>query len=250
LRVDRAAVRRRAERIAGRAVFVGAVDNGLAELSATLFATDAFAVSDRSSALAATVRASDPRTVAQRRADAFAALAVGADRLGCGCGSPDCPAGGTAASPVVIHVIVEQATLDGRGDTPGVLSGYDGLLPPELVAQLAASARLRPLILPTLTAPEPGYTPSKALADYVRYRDLTCRFPNCDQPALACDVDRTVPHGDGGHTHPSNLKCLCRFHQRCRTPTSSPACRGQDGAGHQGGVIDHGEVPDAGQGCE
>jgi hypothetical protein len=69
---------------------------------------------------------------------------------------------------VVIHVIAEQATLDGRGDTPGVLSGYDGLLAPELVAQLAASARLRPLILPTLTAPEPGYTPSKALADYVR----------------------------------------------------------------------------------
>jgi hypothetical protein len=48
-------VRRRAERIAGREVFVGAVDNGLAELSATLFATDAFAVSDRLSALAATV---------------------------------------------------------------------------------------------------------------------------------------------------------------------------------------------------
>jgi hypothetical protein len=60
--------------------------------------------------------------------------------------------------------------------------------------------------------PEPGYTPSKALADYVRYRDLTCRFPNCDQPALACDVDHTVPHGDDDHTHPSNLKCQCRFH--------------------------------------
>jgi hypothetical protein len=217
LRVDRAAVRRRAERIAGREVFVGAVDNGLAELSATLFATDAFAVSDRLSALAATVCESDPRSVAQRRADAFAALAAGADRLGCGCRAPDCPAGGTAASPVVIHVIAEQATLDGRGDTPGVLSGYDGLLPPELVAQLAASARLQPLILPTDTAPEPGYTPSKALADYVRYRDLTCRFPNCDQPAVGCDVDHTVPHGDGGHTHPSNLKCLCRFHHLLKT---------------------------------
>jgi hypothetical protein len=64
----------------------------------------------------------------------------------------------------------------------------------------------------TASEPEPGYTPSKALADYVRYREPTCRFPNCDQPAAACDVDHTFPHGDGGHTHPSNLKCLCRFH--------------------------------------
>jgi len=41
--------------------------------------------------------------------------------------------------------------------------------------------------------PEPGYIPSKALADFVRCRDLTCRWPGCDHPAMDCDVDHTIP---------------------------------------------------------
>jgi hypothetical protein len=45
-KVDMDAVRRRKDRIAEREVFIGDVDNGLAEISATMFATDAFAVSD------------------------------------------------------------------------------------------------------------------------------------------------------------------------------------------------------------
>ena len=59
--------------------------------------------------------------------------------------------------------------------------------------------------------PEPGYTPSAKLADFVRCRDLTCRAPGCDRPAFQCDVDHTIPYAKGGATHPSNLKCLCRL---------------------------------------
>jgi hypothetical protein len=55
------------------------------------------------------------------------------------------------------------------------------------------------------------------LADFVRCRDLTCRFPGCDQPAVDCDLDHTIPYGDGGHTHASNLKCLCRIHHLLKT---------------------------------
>jgi hypothetical protein len=211
-RVDRDAVRRRRDRIAERDVFVGDVDSGLAEIVATVFAPDGHAVADRLTALARTVCEADPRTLAQRRADAFGALAAGADRLSCRCGSADCPAGGRAASAVLIHVIAEQSTVEGTGDAPGVMAGYEGLVPAELIAELAKSARLRPLIHPRDAAPECGYTPSRALADFVRFRDLTCRFPNCDEAATACDVDHTIPHGDGGPTHASNLKCLCRFH--------------------------------------
>ncbi len=64
--------------------------------------------------------------------------------------------------------------------------------------------------------PEPRYTPSRDLADFVRCRDLTCRFPGCDKPAQFCDIDHTVPY-PVGPTHPSNLKCLCRFHHLLKT---------------------------------
>jgi hypothetical protein len=55
------------------------------------------------------------------------------------------------------------------------------------------------------------------LADFIRCRDLTCRFPGCDEPATRCDLDHTVPHGDDGPTHASNLKALCRRHHLLKT---------------------------------
>jgi hypothetical protein len=216
-RVDLDAVRRRRDRIAGREVVMGDVDHGLSEIHATLFAPDAHAVSERLTALAATVCEADPRTVAQRRADAFGVLAVGGDRLGCQCGQPNCPAGGTAASAVVIHVLAEQGTLDGTSVAPGAMLGFEGLLPPELIAELAKAARLRPLVHPRDAAPEAGYVPSRALAEFVRLRDLTCRFPGCDVPATRCDVDHSIPHREGGPTHASNLSAKCRLHHLLKT---------------------------------
>src|SRR6185312_1140818 len=101
-----------------------------------------------------------------------------ADRLGCRCGRPDCTAGGKRpAGPVVVQVIAERSTVDGTGAAPGSLVGIDGLIPPEVVAELAKSAKLVPLLHPADASPEPGYTPSKRLADFVRCRDLTCRWP-------------------------------------------------------------------------
>jgi Domain of unknown function (DUF222) len=217
-KVDRDAVRRRRDRLGGRDVFVGDVDNGLAEIQATVYAPDAFAVSERCTALAGTVCEHDPRSLAERRADAFGAMAAGADRLGCRCGRGDCAAApGKPASAVVIHVIAEAATVDGTGDAPAALPGYDGLLPAELVAELAKTAKLQPLVHPGDTPPESGYTPSKALADFVRARELTCRAPGCDEPAVNCDLDHTIPHRDGGPTHASNLKCLCRANHLAKT---------------------------------
>ena len=215
--VDADAVRRRRDRIADREVFVGPVDSGLAEISATVFVADAFAVSARLTELARTVCEADPRTLAQRRADAFGALAAGADRLGCRCGQSDCLAKGDTASAVMIHVIAEQATVDGTGEAPGVLAGSDWLIPAEVIADLAQRARLRPLVHPADAPPEPRYAPSRALADFVRSRDLACRFPNCDVPAIQCDIDHTIPHGEGGPTQASNLKCLCRNDHLAKT---------------------------------
>ena len=79
----------------------------------------------------------------------------------------------------------------------------------------AAGARLKPLVIPS-TMPEAGYRPSAALAEFVRGRDLTSRFPGCDQPAEVCDIDHTVPYPIGP-THPSNLKLYCRAHHQANT---------------------------------
>jgi hypothetical protein len=95
--------------------------------------------------------------------------------------------------------------------------GSDALIPADLIAELAQSAKVRPLIHPNDAALEPNYVPSQALTDFVRCRDLTCRFPGCDRPAVRCDVDHTIPHAHGGPTHASNLKCLCRLHHLIKT---------------------------------
>jgi Domain of unknown function (DUF222) len=219
-KADADAVRRRRQHQADRAVWFGdLVEGGISEIHGSLFSVDAHALEKRLDALAATVCEHDPRTRDQRRADALGALAASADRLGCRCGRTDCAAGKRpATTPVVIHVIAEQAAITGDGGgTPATEVGADGLIPPELVAQLAASAKLAPLVHPADASPEPGYAPSKALADFVRCRDLTCRWPGCDRPAYDCDVDHTIPYADGGPTHASNLKCYCRTHHLVKT---------------------------------
>jgi hypothetical protein len=114
----------------------------------------------------------------------------------------------------VIHVLAEQATLDGVSDHPGYLPGF-GILPAESVRDLATSATLKPVTIPT-GDPEPGYRPSAPLTDFLRWRDLTCRWPGCDKPAERSDIDHTVPW-PYGPTHPSDNKHYCRTHHLNQT---------------------------------
>jgi hypothetical protein len=215
--VDSDAVRRAAQAAQDRYVDVVADPSGMAWVEGKVWATDGQALDRRLAEVAATVCEADPRTAKQRRADALGALAAGARRLVCGRGRTDCAAGAPAPkSNVVIHVIADQATVEGTGSKPGAVAGVEGLIPAELIAELAKSARLAPLRPPT-GAPEPGYTPSAKLSEFVRCRDLTCRAPGCDRPATHCDIDHTIPYADGGATHPSNLKCLCRLHHLMKT---------------------------------
>ena len=37
------------------------------------------------------------------------------------------------------------------------------------------------------------------------------------RPATEADLDHTIPHSQGGATHASNLKCLCRQHHLIKT---------------------------------
>ncbi|CKU30524.1 13E12 repeat-containing protein [Mycobacterium tuberculosis] len=217
-RADADAVRRRKEYRGQRQFWVGESQDGVCQIGGSLLAVDAHALDARLSALAGTVCEHDPRSREQRRADALGALAGGADRLGCGCGRADCAAGKRpAAPPVVIHLIAEAATINGTGSAPASQMNADGLITAELVAELAKTATLVPLVHPGDAPPEPGYAPSKALADFVRCRDLTCRWPGCDEPATNCDLDHTIPYAAGGPTHASNLKCYCRTHHLVKT---------------------------------
>jgi len=217
-KADADAVRRRQQPQSDREIWIGdRVEGGISEIHGSLFTPDAHALDQRLTALAATVCEHDPRDRQQRRADALGALAAGADRLGCRCGRRDCAAGTRPAGPVVIHVIAEQATLDGRSTVPGSEVNADGLIPPELVAELAKSAKLEALTHPGYAPPEHGYVPSNALADFVRCRDLTCRWPGCDHPAIDCDLDHAIPFAQGGATHAANLNCKCRTHHLVKT---------------------------------
>ena len=210
IRHDRDAVRRARERALDRRVTLWDKGNGTAELSGLLASIDAAAVDKRLDALAGTVCEADPRTVAQRRADALGALAVGLERLACRCGQAQCPAGARPSNPaVVIHVVAEQATVEGRSDKPAYLMGANTLISAEVVAELARTAKQRALADFTTSGAEAGYRPSRGLAEFVRARDLTCRAPGCDRPATVCDLDHTIPW-PAGPTHAGNLKSLCR----------------------------------------
>ena len=215
---DADAVRRRNERLPQREVWFTDLAGGVTEIHASLFSPDAHALDKRLTALSSTVCEHDPRNRDQRRADGLGALAAGADRLGCRCGRRDCAAAARpAASPVLIHVIAERATLTGSSVAPASEVGVDGLIPAEVLTELVASAKLIPLVHPGDAAPESRYAPSQALATFVRCRDLTCRWPGCDKPAHLCDLDHTIPYADGGLTHASNLKCYCRTHHLVKT---------------------------------
>jgi hypothetical protein len=215
MRFDPAGRRVPAERTENRYVEVAPTDAGLTGVWAQLYAIDGVALDQKLDALADTVCSADPRTKQQRRADALAALVAGLPAMRCQCGSPDCSAAQRRpATEVVIHVLAEQATISGDSQSPGYLPNF-GPLASMTLQEMAKTAKLKPLIMP-LTNAEPGYRPSSALAEFVRCRDLTCRFPGCDQPAEVCDLDHTVPF-PVGPTHASNLKLLCRYHHLLKT---------------------------------
>jgi Domain of unknown function (DUF222) len=196
----------------GRCVEIVPTEAGMAGIWGNIHAADGAALDQRLNALAATVCDNDPRTTQQRRADACGPLARGEASLACQCGQDDCAAVGerTTAAAAVIHVLAEQATLDGTSDKPGYLPGL-GILPADSVRELAATATLKPLTVPTGAAPDPGYRPTATTAQFIRWRDLTCRWPGSDRPAEKSDIDHTVPW-PVGPTHPSNTKPYCRTH--------------------------------------
>jgi hypothetical protein len=103
---------------------------------------------------------------------------------------------------------------------PGAIIGGP-FLPGALARRFALTAKIRKVIHPGDSPPEPRYTPSRGLAEFVRCRDLTCRFPGCSEPATNADIDHTIAWPIGP-TCASNLKCLCRRHHLLKTFWGGP----------------------------
>jgi hypothetical protein len=89
-------------------------------------------------------------------------------------------------------------------------------LPGAIACRATVGATITRIVHPGQAPPEPRYRPSKKLAEFVRCRDMTCRFPGCRVPATHCDLDHTIPW-PYGPTAASNLKCLCRRHHLLKT---------------------------------
>ncbi|BBX66886.1 HNH endonuclease signature motif containing protein [Mycolicibacterium psychrotolerans] len=231
--VDRDGVKKRRQRAYDeRGAYVSSDGDGMATLRIKLSAPAGKMVDAELSAMAASVCPADPRSLQQRRADAFEALA---ERRGleCRCGASDCPkndpatgqpsASSTQVSPkVVLNVVAGADTVNGQSQAPGYLVGF-GVIDAELVRELARDATRRLVEEPVVSQHEAlRYRPGAALARWIRLRDLTCRAPGCSVPAEQCDIDHITPfnHRDpaaGGHTVPWNLACFCRQHHRCKT---------------------------------
>lgn len=214
LRFDQDAVRRNRSASEGRHIEIRPAGNGepVAEIWGTLQATHAVALDKRLDLLADTVCPADPRTKAQRRADAVGALTRGIDQMRCACGRPDCTGRNVPDIAVVVDVVVNQSTLNGQDDVPAHVPGF-GVLAAEQARAVAAGARTRALTDSHST----GYRPSGSLAAFVRSRDQLCRFPGCEAAAAHSDVDHTVPWAAGGPTTGANLKALCRKHHLLKT---------------------------------
>ncbi|GAA2062178.1 HNH endonuclease signature motif containing protein [Williamsia deligens] len=221
---------------------------GASRVTATLPDTDATAIDTRLSAMADAVHSGDPRTRAQRRADALIALAAGLDHLVCGCDtcttlgevdvdatveSDPVPTDVPAAQPItpavgparpMFHIVANLSTLVGLDDDPGYLDGR-GIIDADTMRALFTDAE-REFIRrndPTRAARSAStYVPSKKLAALIRCSELCCTFPGCSAPAWNVDLDHTTPFDhrhpiDGGQTTRDNLKPLCRFHHRVKT---------------------------------
>ena len=221
--MDPDAIRERMRQEDKRDVEVTALGDGTAKIDGIVAVKAGIAFDKRLTELANGVCRDDPRTFKQRRADATEAIAEGRP-LACQCGANACPNRNADAAPtrVIINVIASEQTVCGNGLQPGYMEGY-GVIDAEQVRAIATDATVRLIEEPSVSPADAlRYQPSAALERYVRLRDLTCRFPGCDRPAVVCDVDHTIPFNrsdprKGGLTLACNLKCLCRQHHRDKT---------------------------------
>jgi hypothetical protein len=116
-----------------------------------------------------------------------------------------------------IFVTVPMLTLLGLSEAPALL---DGMVPVDSATAQELTS-LAPSLTRLLTDPMSGdvlgidskkYRPPSDLGEFIKLRDVTCRFPGCNRRAAESDVDHNRQASRGGSTSSSNLARLCRSH--------------------------------------
>jgi hypothetical protein len=128
-----------------------------------------------------------------------------------------------------IGVIVPLSSLLGLSDAPGELADRSGLIPGQVLREAIVDAldgQSRDDLVFTrlltddggrlMDTTELGRYASARLAQAIRVRAATCRFPSCNVPADRCDLDHHQPWPNG-RTSAQNLDPLCRRHHRGKT---------------------------------
>ena len=133
----------------------------------------------------------------------------------------------SAGQPIRISVIAAASRgLPNRVEfVHGTYSSFEWLCR-ELLEGDEASVRFEVLdpAPGVLDSPEHAlrYVITPAMAERIRLRDGTCRYPGCSVAAGDCDVDHVIAFNKtdpelGGPTTEWNLVCLCRKHHREKT---------------------------------
>ena len=146
-------------------------------------------------------------------------------------------------SSLRIGIVVPLSSLLGVSECPGELADRSALVPAEELRQLIADAlssqsdhRDHVLFTRLLTddggrlldVTELGRYASARLAQAVKIRAGTCRYPTCTVPADRCDLDHHEPVPKGP-TSAANLDPLCRRHHRGKTFAWLASVRDHDG---------------------
>lgn len=243
---------RHTEAARARDVWVRDLDDGMAELIATLPAHLAHGICDRlqriaraeidarasldavtqSDALVPESVVADCRRIGEVRADVFA------DLLLTGHATPEISNSSTPESQAImahVQLTVPVMTVLGVGSTPAQLVGR-APIDTATALRLAAAA---PGWDRVLTHPVTGdvlavdrYRPSDHLKRVLRVRDEHCRFPGCRMPTRRCDIDHTTAREHDGPTEVTNLAHLCRRHHTLKHHSAWRVRQSPDGVLH------------------
>ena len=152
--------------------------------------------------------ADDPRSAAQRQADALAEV--------CGfvLGHADLPA--TGGRRPQLNVLVRLEDLETR--CRAAVLDFGGALTPGALRALACDAGVVPVVLGGQGQPLDVGRMTRTIPDGLRRavaaRGGGCEYPGCGRPPSWCEVHHVRAWQDGGETALGNLVMVCRAHHR------------------------------------